>query len=231
MKNVLKVFVLVLVVFCMVVSCSKKADGSSGSSGGNSNDTDGGGSTAAGSSSAVAGSGSAAVSSDNSLKNAVGKIEHGKDDTIFNSWAEIEWAAFGLSAAPAEPSGGKLEAAYIIKNGYPYIFLSNISRAAYEKLCREMEAEYNKEGEIYDSSWDNVSYGFGLVDCDERFDIYNIPVGATHETVELHLGDDSGNDIRVYENYELTIVYTLSIYYYDSPLNGVIMTLFSESIM
>jgi len=46
MKNVLKVFVLVLVVFCMVISCSKNA-GSSGSSGGSSNDTDGGGSSGA----------------------------------------------------------------------------------------------------------------------------------------------------------------------------------------
>ena len=223
MKNVLKVFALVLVVLCMVVSCSKKAS-SSGSSGVSaSNDTDGGGSGSSGGSSSAA-----AVSSNNSLKNAVGKIEHGKDDTIFNSWAEISWTDFHLAAAPAEPAGGKLETAYKDRAGWHYIFISNVSRAAYEKLCREMEAEYNKEGEIYDSAWDNVSYIFGLVDCDERFDI---PVGATHETVELHLGDDSGNDIRVYENYELTTVYTLSIYYYDSPVNGVIMKLSSESIM
>ena len=49
MKNVLKVFAVVLVVFCIVVSCSKKTGGS-GSSGGSSNDA--GGNTATGSSNA-----------------------------------------------------------------------------------------------------------------------------------------------------------------------------------
>ena len=223
MKNILKVFMLVLVVFCLVVSCSKKAgssnnadgievivssnDGSSGSSGG--------------------GSSAAAVSSDNSLKNAVGKIKHDKDDVIFNSWAEIEWADFGLSAAPAEPSGGKLETAYI-SNKMPYIIISNVSRAAYEKLCREMEAGFNKEGEFYGSSWGGYLLDLGLDACDERFDI---PLGYSFESVELHLGDDFGNDIRVYEDYGLTTEYTFRIYYYDSPINGVIMTVFSESIM
>ena len=62
MKKVLKVFVLVLIVFCMVVSCTKKAS-SSGSSGVSaSNDTDGSGGVAAGSGNETGGGGNASTS-------------------------------------------------------------------------------------------------------------------------------------------------------------------------
>jgi len=218
MKNVLKVLVLVLIVFCMVVSCSKKA-GSSNNADGievivSSND---GSSVSSGGSSSAS-----AAGNDNTIRNVVGGIEHEKDDIVFFNWAGIPWADFGLSAAPAEPAGGKFETAYITKYGYPYIFISNVSKAAYEKLCREMEAGFNKEGEINENVRDGFIFDLGLDRCDERFDI---PFGAIHRTADLYAGD------RVYIDQDITRFYTFRIYYYDSPVNGIIMTLFSESML
>ena len=166
MKNVLKLFAVVLVVSCMFVSCSKNVS-SSGSSGGNSNDTDGGGSGSSGGGSGS--SSAAAVSSNNSLKNAVGNIKHGKDDIIFNNWARIEWAAFGIDTVPAEPPGGKFEGAFVSAEG-PFVFMSNISRAAYESICREMEAAFDKEGSITNGDYWYVS-NLKLGDWDECFEI------------------------------------------------------------
>jgi len=223
MKNLLKVFVLVLVVFCMVVSCSKNT-GSSGSGGGSSNDTDGSG-TAAGSSGSSGGGGSAAaVSSDNFFKNVMGSIDNGKNEIIPNNWAGIPWADFGLSAAPSEPSGGKLEAAFITPaDKSPYIFISNVSRAAYEKLCREIEAGYSKEGDINSNAFD-----FYL--------LANLKLKKWDECYEIDLGSKlvKGSALRQGEwddEAHRQEINEFRIYYYDSPVNGVVMTLFSEIIL
>ena len=214
MKNVLKVFAVVLVVFCMMVSCSKKAS-SSGSGGGSSNDTASSSGSSGGSSSA------AAVSSDNSLKNVVGRIEHGKDDTIFNNWAGIPWAALGLSAAPSEPAGGKLETAFLDESGIPYIFISNVSRAAYENLCHEIEAGFNKEGDIGSHVFDPYLSYWKFDGWNECYEIFLS--SKIVEAFALH------ND--KWEDSQFMRYYTFRIYYYGSPVNGVVMTIFSEAIL
>jgi len=218
MKKVLKVFVLVLIVLCMVVSCSKKAGSSNNADGSEVivSSNDGSNGSSGGSSSA------AAVSSDNSLKNVVGKIEHGKDDIIFNNWAGIPWTDFGLSAVPAEPLGGKFETAFLRADKLPYIFISNVSKAAYESLCREMEDKFNKEGSINsDQAYD---WYLRRLDFDHFDDCYEISLGYSYEIVDFYQGD------RVDTDSTLTTIYTFRVYHYDSPVNGVVMTLFSESI-
>ena len=229
MKNVLKVFVLVLVVFCMVVSCSKKA-GSSGSGGGSSNDADGSeviasSNDTAGSGNASAGSGStSAAGNDNTIRNVVGGIEHEKDDIVFFNWAGIPWTDFGLSAAPAEPSGGKFETAFLRSDKQPYIFISNVSKAAYEGLCSEMEAAFDKEGEInrynpYDWYLDELKF-------DNWEECYEILLG-TEMVGASALRRGSGE----WEDSEYVLLYKLRIYYYGSPVNGIVMTIFSEAIL
>ena len=224
MKNVLKVFVLVLVVFCMVVSCSKNAS-SSGSSGGSSNDADGSevivSSNDGSSVSSGGGSSTAAVSSDNSLKNAVGKIKHDKEDVIFNNWAGIPWTDFGLSSAPAEPAGGKLEAAFTNKVGTPYIFLSNVSRAAYESLCREMEAGLNKEGSRNTIAIGWFQLNLGLDDFD---DCYQIMLRIENVDSFALYKDE-------WEASHFLRDFYFRIYYYGSPVNGIVMTIQSESYL
>jgi len=220
MKNVLKVLVLVLLVFCMVVSCSKNA-GSSGSSGVSaSNDTDGGSSGSSG-----GGSSASAAGSDNSFKNVVGGIEHEKDDIVFFNWAGIPWADFGLSAAPAEPAGGKFETAFLGSDKQPYIFISNVSKAAYEGLCSEMEAAFDKEGGInrYDPrDW----YLNKVLKFDNWEECYEIFLGSEMVGASA-LRRGSGE----WEDSEYVLLYKLRIYYYGSPVNGVVMTIFSEAIL
>ena len=219
MKNVLKVFVLVLVVSCLFVSCSKKASVSA------SNDTGGSGSTAAGSSgSTAAGSSNAsAAGSDNTIKNAVGRLHHQSGEIVFNSWADIPWTGFGLSAAPVEPSGGKLETAFFY-NETPFIAMSNISKAAYENLCHEIEAGFNIKGEGYegDLELDQVLYSLEINKLDAIFTIHLDSKLVNATALLLDEWDD-----KAFHSEDTSF----RIYYFGPPANGIIMTTFKYSYL
>ena len=84
-----------------------------------------------------------------------------------------------------------------------------------------MEAAYNKEGRI---NWPAYDWYLGRMGFEDPDDSYEIPFGTTYDTVDLYIGGD-----KVDRDQNLTTIYHFRIFYYGSPVNGISLSIDSES--